>query len=94
MAFQGKTVSETALDFGDRENDSTDALNLILGAWDEGLESGIAPQLMAYAALFAAFSDLVAIYGEDAVIRLARGLEARVERGEFSLGRGTQDRVQ
>ncbi|MGD9785912.1 MAG: hypothetical protein AB7E80_00965 [Hyphomicrobiaceae bacterium] len=39
---------------------------------------------MAYAALFTALSDLVAIYGEDAVATLARGLENRVRVGEFT----------
>ena len=35
------------------------ALSLILAAWDEGTENGVAPEQMAYAALFTALSDLV-----------------------------------
>jgi len=72
------------------EDPSYRALDLILAAWDEGTESGVAPEQMAYAALFAALTDLVSIYGEDAVISLARGLEKRVQVGEFSLNRTRQ----
>lgn len=68
-----------------RDDDSLRALSLILAAWDEGEETGLAPELMAYAALFTALSDLVDIYGEDAVASLAKGLERRVRSGEFSM---------
>jgi hypothetical protein len=71
-------------------DDSICALDLILAAWDEGLECGLAPEQMAYAALFTALTDLVGMYGEDAVVRLVRGLERRVACGEFSLNRRTQ----
>lgn len=72
------------------EDPSYRALDLILAAWDEGTESGVAPEQMAYAALFAALTDLVATYGEDAVMSLARGLEKRIQVGEFSLNRTRQ----
>jgi hypothetical protein len=72
------------------ESESFRALNLILEAWDEGTETGVAPELMAYAAIFTALTDLVSIFGEDAVITLAQGLVRRVESGEFSLGRTVQ----
>jgi hypothetical protein len=45
---------------------------------------------MAYAALFTAFTDLVAQFGEEAVLRLARGLERRIVMGEFTLNRTRQ----
>lgn len=77
------------IDLQDSEDKTFKALSLILEAWDEGTENGVAPEQMAYAALFAALSDLVSLHGEDAVARLARGLERRVERGEFTLGRTT-----
>jgi hypothetical protein len=72
---------------GDQEaqSDSFKALNLILQAWDEGMEQGIAPELMAYAALFTALTDLVSNFGEDAVASLARGLDQRVQKGEFTI---------
>ena len=41
------------------------ALHFILEAWEEGTGSGIAPEMMAYAALYTALTDLVASYGED-----------------------------
>jgi hypothetical protein len=63
------------------------ALNLILEAWDQGAENGVKPEQMAYAALFTALSDLVALFGEDAVLKLAKGLETRIQQGEFSLDR-------
>jgi hypothetical protein len=66
------------------------ALSIILAAWDEGTESGVAPEQMAYAALFTALTDLVSLYGEDAVRKLAQGLEQRVEKGEFTLDRTLQ----
>jgi hypothetical protein len=61
------------------------ALNLILAAWDEGTECGVA-----YAAPFAALTDLVAHFGEEAVVKLARGLEQRIHVGEFTLHRTRQ----
>lgn len=71
----------------DSEDKTFKALGLILDAWDEGTGSGVAPEQMAYAALFAALSDLVAIYGEEAVVNLATGLVRRIELGEFTIGR-------
>ncbi len=80
-------MTMSAHDLAERDDTSFRALSLILAAWDEGTESGVAPEQMAYAALFAALTDLVSLYGEDAVVKLARGLEGRVEQGEFTLGR-------
>ncbi len=72
------------------DDDSFKALDLILAAWDEGEETGVAPEMMAYAAIFTAMTDLVGMFGEDEVARLARGLESRVQMGEFSLHRTRQ----
>ncbi|MBX9925569.1 MAG: hypothetical protein K2Y05_04365 [Hyphomicrobiaceae bacterium] len=66
-------------------DESRDALSIILNAWDEGLESGITPERLAYAAMFTALTDLVGIYGEEAVSKLVLGLERRVRDGEFTL---------
>lgn len=73
-----------------KDDDSFMALSLILAAWDEGTETGVAPELMAYAALFTALTDLVALFGEEAVVALTRGLERRIHLGEFTLQRTTQ----
>lgn len=80
-----RTFQQAALD-----DDNVCALDLILAAWDEGLDSGLAPEQMAYAAMFTALTDLVGMYGEDAVLALVKGLERRVENGEFTLNRRTQ----
>jgi len=66
------------------------ALGYILGAWEEGTDSGVAPELMAYAALYTALTDLVAAFGEDQVAKLAKRLAIRVGNGEFTLSRTTQ----
>ncbi len=77
-------------ELGDSDDESIRALSLILAAWDEGTETGVAPELMAYAALFTALTDLVALFGESAVAKMAKGLERRVELGEFTLNRTRQ----
>jgi hypothetical protein len=71
-------------------DDSLKALNYILNAWEEAAENGIAPETMAYAALYAALTDLVGAFGEGAVVKLVGQLGPRVEKGEFSLTRRTR----
>jgi hypothetical protein len=66
------------------------ALNYILEAWEEGTGSGIAPEMMAYAALYTALTDLVASFGEDSVVILVNGLVPRVQKGEFTVYRSRQ----
>ena len=70
--------------------ESLRALGCILDAWDEGMANGIAPEMLAYAAMFAALSDLVSAYGEDAVAKLTAGLGTRIQSGEFTLARTHQ----
>jgi hypothetical protein len=80
--------------FGQSGGDSNDqriaALNYILEAWDEAIATGIASELMAYAAIYTALTDLVAAFGEDSVVSLVNGLGSRVLKGEFSLHRGSR----
>lgn len=90
MAARDGADSMPALDYFDSDDKTFEALSLILAAWDEGTENGVAPEQMAYAALFTALTDLVSLYGEDAVIKLTKGLERRLEAGEFTLGRRVQ----
>lgn len=66
------------------------ALEYIQDAWDEASATGIESEIIAFAALFAAMSDLVALYGEDAVTEMAGNLPDRVMRGEFSIPRVLQ----
>ncbi|HET6322191.1 MAG TPA: hypothetical protein VNR51_10955 [Hyphomicrobium sp.] len=69
----------------DADDSTYRALSLILEAWDEGTESGVPNEQMAYAALFAALTDLVSQFGEEAVVKLTNGLERRIRVGEFTL---------
>ena len=69
------------------DDDRLKAFGLILQAWEDGADHGIAPELMAYAALYTALTDLVGSYGEEHVGRLVDGLKPRVEKGEFTVSR-------
>ena len=44
-------------------------------------------QTCALPIFFAALTDLVSLYGEDAVVDLAKGLEKRLKQGEFTLNK-------
>jgi hypothetical protein len=79
-----------SLDLPVQSNRSLKALGIILDAWEEGAEAGVAPEMMAYAALFTGLTDLVGAFGEDAVAALLGRLVGRVESGEFSLNRSIQ----
>lgn len=74
----------------DIPNDKKAALGYIMEAWMEAEQDGIAPEAIANAALFAAFSDLIEIYGEIPVVEFVEGLADRVRRGEFTINRITQ----
>ncbi len=81
------------LAFGPAEgnnDESMKALNFILEAWEEGTGNGIPPEMMAYAAIYTALTDLVAAFGEESVATLVNGLTARVEKGEFTIYRSRQ----
>ena len=67
------------------KDESLRALNYILEAWEEGTGDGVKPELLAYAALYTALTDLVAAFGEGSVRTLVEGLGARVDKGEFTL---------
>ena len=71
----------------DNEDPRIEALNLILEAWDTATETGIASELMAYAAIYTALTDLVAAFGEESVVVLVNGLGSRILKGEFTLNK-------
>lgn len=73
-----------------KTDESVEALGFILEAWEQGTEIGIAPELMAYAAIYAALTDLVTAFGEESVERLVGELAPRVRSGEFTLYRSRQ----
>jgi hypothetical protein len=66
------------------------ALAFLTEAWDEALAEGVDSEILAHAALFAALSDLVTTYGEEAVANLANSLSGRIRAFEFSLIRQVQ----
>ena len=72
------------------EDQQQAALRYIMEAWHLALHDGIEPEMLANASFFAALSDLVATYGEDAVAKMAEGLSQRIHNGEFTLYRVTQ----
>ena len=61
------------------------ALQIFLDAWDDALAEGVDADVLASTAIFAALSDMVETYGEEAVAEMADGLKDRVRKGEFTL---------
>jgi len=61
------------------------AISYLHEAWAEARLDGIDGDCMAQACLFAALSELVTTYGEDATAKFATGLSERIANGEFSL---------
>lgn len=61
------------------------ALRLILEAWDEAVDSGCAPEMVASSAIFAALTDMIENYGENAVADMVAEWPDRIREGEFTL---------
>jgi hypothetical protein len=66
------------------------ALAMLSEAWDEARLEGIDGDCLAQVALFRAFNELVATYGEEATARYADGLAERIRRGEFTVAPNRQ----
>jgi hypothetical protein len=62
------------------------ALSYVAEAFAEAELDGLDADYMAQAALFAAFMELVATYGEEAVAQYAEGLPEKIRGGGFSTG--------
>jgi len=69
----------------DAEDERRAALGYLLEAWEEAILDGLDGDCVANAALFAAFKELVAVYGEEPVARFAERLPERIRGGEFTL---------
>ncbi|GEP12714.1 hypothetical protein [Methylobacterium gnaphalii] len=65
-------------------DDKRVALGLVTEAFAEGCLDGLDGDCMAQAALFAAFQELVATYGEEAAASYAEGLPERIRSGGFT----------
>ncbi|HXF89916.1 MAG TPA: hypothetical protein VNK48_16320 [Xanthobacteraceae bacterium] len=61
------------------------ALSYLHEAWAEAVLDGVDVDCMAQACLFAALSEMVSTYGEDAAARFTEGLASRIHNGEFSV---------
>ena len=73
------------------DNDlNAEALSYIIEAWEDAICNGLEPECLAGASLFAALTDLVSTYGEDAVSQMVKDLSNRIDQGEFTLNRVTQ----
>lgn len=66
------------------------ALAYLGGAWDEATVEGLDPDCLAQAAIFLAFQELVAVYGEQPAADFAEALAARVRAGEYTVYRTQQ----
>ena len=62
------------------------ALSYVAEAFAEAELDGLEADYMVHAALFAAFRELVAAYGEEAAAAYAEGLPDRIRSGSFSTG--------
>jgi hypothetical protein len=84
VELQDETIDGTLPDEAEQRRV---ALQNILDAWDEALTEGVSADILATTAIFAALSDMVEAYGEDAVAQMTDGLAERVRKGEFTLNR-------
>jgi len=66
------------------------ALNYVQEAWAEARLDGIDDDCMAMTCLFAAFAELVGVYGEEAAAKYADTLSKRIRNGEFTLDQTPQ----
>lgn len=66
------------------------ALSYLQEAWAEAELDGVDGDCMAQACLFAAFSELVNTYGEDAAAQFADRLGQRIRDHEFSIDQSRQ----
>lgn len=61
------------------------AMAYVTEAFAEAVLAGIEGDCFAHAAMFAAFQELVAVYGEDPVARFAETLPEKIRRGDYTI---------
>ncbi|ALK09751.1 hypothetical protein [Blastochloris viridis] len=66
------------------------ALGYLGEAWDEAAVDGLDPDCLAQAAIFLAFQELVATYGEEPAAVFAEALAERIRAGEYTVQRTHQ----
>ncbi|HFC04157.1 MAG TPA: hypothetical protein ENJ55_00510 [Rhizobiales bacterium] len=67
----------------DNQEKQKRAAELISKSWQEALDQGIEPELIASTALSASLSSLVKTTGKEATIRIVKRLIGAVEDGRF-----------
>lgn len=80
--------TQTALD---EEEQKRIALDILLEAWDRALAQDVEPEVLATAAIYAALTDMVDLYGEEPVATLVESLPERIRDGEFTLEEEEED---
>ncbi len=82
------TASSTNVPLSDAAiaEDKRKALARVLDMWDAALHEGVPSEALASAAIFAALTEMVDLYGVEPVAAFADGLGARVRAGEFTPG--------
>jgi hypothetical protein len=61
------------------------ALKMILEVWEDALAQGIAAEMVASSAIFAALTDMIEHYGEHSVAEMVAEWPERIREGEFTL---------
>lgn len=59
-------------------------LQMILEAWENARRAGVGAEMLSSAAVFAALTEMVELYGEEPVAALVEGWAERIRAGEFS----------
>ena len=78
--------ASTLLDLEIASEDRRAALGYVNEAFAEAILAGLEMESFADAAIAAGLQELVACYGEDAVVSFTARLPDRVRRGEFTIG--------
>lgn len=61
------------------------ALEILMGAFNDGVTDGLDEDCLSQAAIFCAFQAFVSTYGEEPVAKFAERLPDRIRNGEFTL---------
>jgi len=66
------------------------ALEYLAEAWRNAEEEEVDKESLAHAAVFAGIATLIELYGEDAIAQLMKRMPAKIDQGEYTVGRTVQ----
>jgi hypothetical protein len=69
------------------------ALKMILEVWEDALAQGVAAEMVASSAIFAALTDMIETYGEESVAEMVAEWPHRIREGEFTLAEDAEFRT-